>query len=191
MTRPATEHRHSGNLSPEFALLGLLIAGPDHGYNLYQRMVRDLGHVWHLSQSQSYAILKRLENRADISVRLVEQHKLPDRQMLRITAQGRRRFMEWLKKGSAENARGVRLEFLTRLYFSELYTPKDTRRIFTAQFSGLTRNIGRLVTLLHRVPPEQTYNRLSLELRLRQLKVIKTWMAEARNQFLIEKELPS
>jgi len=49
-----------------------------------------------LSQSQAYAILKRLETRGDISVKVVEQEKLPARQLLRITAQGRRRFDEWM-----------------------------------------------------------------------------------------------
>lgn len=53
----------SGNLSPEFALLGFLWAGSMHGYDLHRRMNEQLGHVWHLSQSQAYAILKRLETR--------------------------------------------------------------------------------------------------------------------------------
>ena len=68
---------HAGNLSPEYALLGFLVAGPSHGYNLHQHFLVELGHVWHLSQSQAYAILKRLENRGDISAHFVTQDKLP------------------------------------------------------------------------------------------------------------------
>src|SRR5688572_6523858 len=90
-----TDHR-TGNLSPEFALLGFLIEEPTHGYDLHQRFVAELGHVWHMSQSQAYAILKRLEQRGDIKAHVVEQEKLPARQMLRITSQGRRRFNEWM-----------------------------------------------------------------------------------------------
>src|SRR5690349_23848304 len=67
------ENKHAGNISPEFALLGFLIAGPSHGYDLHQRFVTELGQVWHLSQSQAYAILKRLEQRGDISARVVER----------------------------------------------------------------------------------------------------------------------
>jgi DNA-binding PadR family transcriptional regulator len=184
-------HPHSGNISPEYALLGFLIAGPNHGYNLHQRIAAELGHVWHLSQSQSYTILKRLENRGDISVRIVEQDKLPDRQMLRITSQGRRRFMTWLEKGSSSSARAIRLEFLTRLYFSDLYTPEDTRRIFAMQSSALAHNIERLENLLSHLPPGQTYNRLSLDLRLRQLRLIQEWMAEIRTQFHIPSDVTS
>src|SRR5919108_1514929 len=111
----ASQYHHAGNVSPEFALLGFLIAGPSHGYDLHQRFVVELGYVWHLSQSQAYAILKRLENRGDISAHMIEQEKLPARQMLRITETGRRRFFEWLELGIGKTARSIRLEFLTRL----------------------------------------------------------------------------
>ncbi len=189
MSTKTPKVHHSGNISPEFALLGFLIPGPDHGYDLHQKIVAELGHVWHLSQSQAYTILKRLENGGDISVRLVEQDKLPDRQMLRITPQGRRRFMNWLEKGSASNARAIRLEFLTRLYFSNLYTPENTSKIFAAQSAEIKNNIERLESMLARVPPEQTFNWLSLDLRLRQLKLIREWMAEIKTQFHIPLEV--
>ena len=180
---------HSGNISPEFALLGFLLAGTDHGYDLHQKFETELGNVWHLSQSQAYAILKRLENKGDISVRIVEQDKLPDRQILRITSQGRRRFMQWLENGSGSNARAIRLEFLTRLYFSNLYTPEYTPKIFAAQYVEIKNNIERLESLLAKLPPEQTYNRLSLDLRLRQLKIIREWMAEIKTKFHIPLEV--
>ena len=188
MTTYPPKYRHSGNISPEFALLGFLIAGPDHGYDLHQRIVTELGYVWHLSQSQAYSILKRLEIRGDILARVVEQDKLPDRQMLRISSQGRRRFMDWLEKGSASNARAIRLEFLTRLYFSNLYTPENTAQIFAAQSAEIKNNIGRLENMLAHIPLEQTYNRLSLDLRLRQMKLIQEWVAEIKTQFHILSE---
>ena len=129
----AQKEHHSGNLSPEFALLGFLIAGPSHGYDLHQRFVTELGQVWHLSQSQEYEILKRLENRGDISSQVIEQDKLPARQMLRITDMGRRRFFEWLELGIGRTARSIRLEFLTRLYFTQLHRPENTVQIYKAQ----------------------------------------------------------
>ena len=181
-------HQHSGTLSPEYALLGFLISEPSHGYDLHQRFTSELGNVWHLSQSQAYAILKRLENKGDISTRLVEQDKLPARQMLRITAAGRRHFMDWLENGYGSNARSIRLEFLTRLYFSNLYTPENTAQIYAAQSAEIENNIQRLEDLLAHLPPEQTYNRLSLDLRLRQMKLIQEWMAEIKIQFNISSE---
>jgi DNA-binding PadR family transcriptional regulator len=183
-SKPPKSH-HTGNISPEYALLGFLIAGPDHGYDLHQKIVTELGSIWHLSQSQAYAILKRLENQGDISAHRVEQNKLPDRQMLRLTSQGRRRFMDWLAKGRGTNARAVRLEFLTRLYFSNLYTPENTSKIYAAQLDEIKENIVRLEKMLAQCPPDQMVNRLSLDLRLRQMKLIRSWMAEIKTQFHI------
>ena len=48
--------------------------------------------------------------------------------------------------------------------------------------------IQRLEDLIVHLPPEQTYNRLSLDLRLRQMKLIQEWMAEIKIQFHISTE---
>jgi PadR family transcriptional regulator, regulatory protein AphA len=178
-------HHHSGTLSPEFVLLGFLVSGPRHGYDLHQQFVAELGNVWHLSQSQAYAILKRLENKGDISVRLVEQDRLPARQMLYITAAGRQRFMDWLENDHGDNARSIRLEFLTRLYFSNLYTPENTANIYATQCVEIENSIRRLEGMIASLPAEQAYNHLSLDLRLRQMKLIQEWMGEIKNRFHI------
>lgn len=183
----AKKDHHSGNVSPEFALLGFLIAGPSHGYDLHQRFVAELGQVWHLSQSQAYAILKRLENRGDISAQVIEQEKLPARQMLRITDMGRRRFFEWLELGIGGTARSIRLEFLTRLYFTQLHRPENIVQIYKAQTAEIESIIARLESLIEHLPPDQIFNRLSLDLRLQQMRLIQNWMAEIRTQFHISR----
>lgn len=181
------ENKHAGNISPEFALLGFLIAGPSHGYDLHQRFVVELGQVWHLSQSQAYAILKRLENRGDVLAQVIEQEKLPARQKLNITAQGRRRFFEWLELGIGTNARSIRLEFLTRLYFTQLHRPENTSQIHKAQATQVQSEISRLESLIEHLPPDQVFNRLSLDLRLQQMRLIQNWMAQIRTQFDISR----
>lgn len=175
------------NISPEFALLGFLITEPGHGYDLHQKFQAELGNVWRLSQSQAYAILKRLEARGDITSEQVEQDKLPPRQILHITEGGKRRFEEWLLR-SGHNARSIRLEFLTRLYFALRHYPDQTARIYTAQCDDIHASIERLEILLSRVPPKQIYNRLSLDLRLRQLHLIRDWMRDIQTQFDIPDE---
>lgn len=186
----AKKEQHSGNLSPEFALLGFLIEKPCHGYDLHQRLTTELGQVWHLSQSQAYAILKRLETRGNISARLVEQEKLPARQILHITASGRKRFFEWLETDISATARSIRLEFLSRLYFANLYRPEILPQIYQSQFKEIDSKIKQLETLIEHLPPEQIYNRLSLDLRLQQMKLIENWMSEIRTQFHISRVNP-
>ena len=181
----AKKEHHSGNLSPEFALLGFLIEKPSHGYNLHQRLQTDLGQVWHLSQSQAYAILKRLESRGDISTRLMEQQKLPARQMLHITAAGRRRFFQWLETGIGATSRSIRLEFLTRLFFAQRYRPEILKEIHDAQASEVKKKIRQLEALIDHLTPEQSFNRLSLDLRLQQMRLVQDWMTAIRTQFHI------
>ena len=166
--------------SPEYALLGFLYQQPNHGYNLHQQLVNELGHVWHVSQSQTYAILKRPEKQGAISSTILEQEKLPPRQLLQITTAGRRRFQDWLRTSSGSSVRTIRLEFITRLYFAQKLFPRRLRGMLTAQSAEIGVALTRLETTLAAVPPEQTFNRLGLELRIRQLRSIGDWLSECR-----------
>jgi len=181
------ENKHSGNISPEFALLGFLITKASHGYDLHQRFVTELGHVWHMSQSQAYAILKRLEQHGHVKAQVVVQDKLPARQMLSITPQGRRRFNEWMDNISG-NSRSIRLEFLSRLYFAQIYKPEKVTQIYEAQNAEIESSIERLETLLTNLPPEQQFNQLSLDLRHRQMKLIQEWMRDIKTKIIDPKE---
>jgi hypothetical protein len=115
----------------------------------------------------------------------MEQEKLPARQMLQITEAGRRRFFEWLELGIGRTARSIRLEFLTRLYFTQLHRPENTAQIYQAQSAEIQSTIARLESLLEHLPPEQVFNHLSLDLRLQQMRLIQNWMAEIGTQFHI------
>ena len=172
-------------LSPEYALLGLLAVGPSHGYDLHQKLIAELGNVWHVSQSQAYSILKRLGERGDIATKTERKSKLPRRQVHHITSAGRRRFHQWLDGAANSGARTVRLEFLTRLYFATELSPRKVGGIYEAQDREVTTAIRKLRLLLSQVPEGQTFNRMSLELRLRQMELVRLWLQEIRIKFAI------
>lgn len=174
---------HIGTLSPEMALLGLLYKDPGHGYDLHRKVNTDLGEVWHLSQSQAYAILKRLEAQGDISAKAIHQKKLPSRQLLHMTAQGRKKFLNWLDAPSGGSTRAIRMEFITRLYFLNIYFPKKLAKAFSQQRMEAKTHIQRLEKVLAELPHEQTYNRLSLGMRLKQLKSVLEWLDECEEIF--------
>jgi DNA-binding PadR family transcriptional regulator len=175
--------RHIGTLSPEMALLGLLYEAPGHGYDLHRKVVTDLGQVWHLSQSQAYSILKRLEAQGDISAEEIFQEKLPARQLLHMTPEGRKRFLEWLDTPSGGSTRAIRMEFVTRLYFLNLYFPEKLGHAFDQQRIEAETHIARLKQLCDELPAEQIYNRMSLEMRLKQLKLVLEWLDECQKYF--------
>jgi DNA-binding PadR family transcriptional regulator len=174
---------HIGTLSPEMALLGLLFRKAGHGYDLHRKIVADLGQVWHLSQSQAYSILKRLEARGDISTREIPQEKLPPRQELHITPQGRRTFLAWLDAPSGGSTRAIRMEFVTRLYFLNMYFPAKITQAFEQQRAEADTHIKRLEMTLKDLPEDQIFNRMSLGMRLKQLYLVQEWLEECQRNF--------
>lgn len=174
------QSHHSSSQSPEYALLGFLYRQPCHGYELHQQFVTELGHVWHISQSQTYNILKRLETQGYISTTTLEQEKHPPRQLLHLTAAGRQRFDDWLTTPTASNARAIRVEFITRLYFANALAPQKAPKLLDVQTTEIRANLTRLETILTSVPAAQTFNCLSLELRMRQLRSVLEWLVECR-----------
>lgn|SRR5690349_8635345 len=172
-----------GTMSPEMVLLGLLYGGEGHGYDLHRKVVSDLGQVWHLSQSQAYAILKRLETQGDISAKKIQQEKLPSRQLLRLTAQGRKKFLQWLDAPSGGSTRAIRMELITRLYFLNMYFPEKIVAAFDQQRTEANTHIQRLEKALTELPPEQIYNRMSLDMRLKQLHLVLEWLADCEKNF--------
>jgi DNA-binding PadR family transcriptional regulator len=174
---------HIGTLSPEMALLGLLFRKAGHGYDLHRKIAAELGQVWHLSQSQAYSILKRLETRGDISTREITQEKLPPRQELHITPQGRKNFLAWLDIPSGGSTRAIRMEFVTRLYFMNMYFPEKIPQAFQQQRAEAESHIKRLEKTLEGLPGDQIYNRMSLQMRLKQLYLVLDWLDECQSNF--------
>ncbi len=182
----AEQPRHIGTRSPEYALLGFLYEHPRHGYALHRQLVAELGHVWHVSQSQTYTILKRLEIQGWISSTTQEQDKLPARQNLQITENGRRRFEQWLETPSGSSVRAIRLEFITRLYFAWKFFPNKLQPILEAQSAEINSTLAWLEMNQSTIPPEQTFNHLSLELRIQQLQAVRDWVSRCRKIFNIK-----
>jgi DNA-binding PadR family transcriptional regulator len=171
---------HARNLSPEFALLGLLVQQPAHGYELHQRLVAELGQVWHVSQSQAYNILSRLEAQGFLCAELETQEKLPSRRRLYLTEAGKARFEAWLRLPSGCSVRAIRVEFTTRLYFAYLLYPHLFFPLLDTQVSGTRAGLAHLQAALAALPTSQTFNRLGLQLRIRQLSSVLDWLQECR-----------
>ena len=174
---------HHGSPSPEMALLGQLYGAPSHGYDLYRRVTADLGHVWSFSQSQAYAILKRLEKRGDITVEEILQKKLPSRQMLHITSLGSDRFLEWMEASSGGSTIAIQFEFVTRLYFLSIYRPEKLIQACELQRADIESQIAWLEKIRSELPGEPSYNRISLDLRLKQLNTVMEWLDECQKNF--------
>lgn len=173
----AFEAPYASALSPEFALLGLLAQQPAHGYELYHRLLADLGQVWHISLSQTYNILNRLEAKGWIAADVLPQEKLPPRRCFELTEAGRERFEAWLDAPTGSSVRAIRVEFITRLYFVRNLDPARTETLINAQLDDVRTSLARLEQVLAEIPADQVFNRLGVELRVSQLASICDWLA--------------
>ena len=176
----SSQTSYASALSPEYALLGFLAQHSAHGYELHQRLVTDLGQVWHVSLSQTYNILNRLEAQGFIAGTVQEQAKLPARRSFRLTVAGRRRFNTWLHSPAPCSVRTVRVEFTTRLYFAQALSPATVPDLIEAQTTEVRAGLTRLQNIQAEFPPNQMFNRLGLNLRIRQLASLLDWLAECR-----------
>lgn len=158
---------------PEYLILGLLKPGPDHGYRLYQTFERNLGTVWHLSQPQFYATLKRLAAKDWIADLAAEAS---GRQVYTLTETGEQRFNQWLSTDCVSSARVIRLEFISRLFFADFLGSPPPGQLIRSQRAVVLDEIAKHRQLLSTSQPAGKYNALSLDFRLSQLTALLGWL---------------
>ncbi|NJM42517.1 MAG: hypothetical protein HC853_18155 [Anaerolineae bacterium] len=170
-------------LTPEYALLGFLALRPAHGYDLYHQLSTELQHVWSVSMSQTYNILKRLERQGYIAGTVRALGNRPAQRRFRLTPSGVKRFQAWLDAPPRDSLRAVRTDFLTRLHFMAQLHPDRVVSLLDAQRQQAIIGIARIQASLDAVTAEQTANKLGLQLRVRQLNSLLQWLDDCDAQF--------
>jgi PadR family transcriptional regulator AphA len=174
----------ASELSPKYALLGFLYIHPMHGYDLHKHLETDLREVWHISQSQAYNILKNLEKDDWITATLQTQAKRPDRELLALTERGKVEFENWLYTPTPGSARAIRVEFITRLFFASNLSENLCSRLIQEQADTIRGDLEKLVKRLSVLPTDQIFNRMGLELRIRQLTSVMEWLENCHQYFV-------
>lgn len=129
----------------ENALLGFLFQAPGHGYDLSLHFAEggDLAAVGYLGKSQLYALLKSLETHRLAEPTLEEGDGGPARRVYRITEAGRARFLRWVAEPTV-SIRGLRVEFLLKLYFVSRLGLPGLDELLGAQENVLRRRLEKL-----------------------------------------------
>lgn len=170
---------HVRDVRPEFVMLGLLMHRSMHGYDLFTQFQAQLGRVWHISQSQMYAILKRLEAQGLIEGLVEERENSPARRYLAITPQGLAHFSTWLMSPTDCSSRVLRMEFISRLFFASMQGGQVPAIIVEDQVALIERQLANHVALLATLPEEDVFNRLGVDFRVHQLRAELSWLREA------------
>jgi DNA-binding PadR family transcriptional regulator len=113
-------HRDRGAAEPaRFALLGLLLGKPAHGYDLARRFAAGsaLGDVIYLGPSHLYALLARLERDGFVAGEVQDGGNLPQRRVYRLTETGREVIEHWIEE-PVSHPRDMRIDFPLKLYMA-------------------------------------------------------------------------
>jgi DNA-binding PadR family transcriptional regulator len=159
-------------------LLGLLRLKPSHGYALHLTLKAELGELWNISQSQTYNILKRLENQGLVEGDLQARQAAPDRYQLRLTESGRQHFQDWLRQPTNPSSQALRMEFLSRLYFARRLQPEAVNDMVDDQIARIEAGLDQLGRRLDDQDTSNPINHWALEIRLAQIRGFLRWLVE-------------
>jgi len=165
-------------LTIEWSLLGLLAEQPMHGYELHQRLTvtTGLSLVWHIKQSQLYAVLARLEERGYLTTTLETQEARPPRKIHALTPAGRSALEAWVRT-PVPRGRDFRLEFLAKVYFARQQSAATLHALVTAQETLFRDWLAELQSALATLDPA-SYEALVYRFRVGQLRAMLAWLEE-------------
>ncbi|MDQ2741838.1 MAG: PadR family transcriptional regulator [Chloroflexota bacterium] len=128
-----------------YVLLGLLLRGPRHGYDLARHFVSGsaIGEVIRLSASQLYALLLRLERDELIAGERQEVGSHPPRRVFRLTPEGRDAVLRWVTE-PVDHPRDMLIEFPLKLYLAGQVGPGHAAALVQRQRALFARYLERL-----------------------------------------------
>jgi len=127
----------------EILVLGHLVSGPAHGYEIKQRVRRSIGAAQGLNNNILYPALRRLDEMGAVRSELVQQGASPPRRVYRLTDHGLdvlRGIVEDFPQESALNDG----EFNTRLAYFELIDPSARLEILRTRAAAVENLLDHL-----------------------------------------------
>lgn len=167
--------------SSEYVLLGTLMSGPRHGYEIMRFTETALGVTWFVGTSQLYALLKRLEQQGLLTSTLEHQDARPSRRIFSITPPGKDAFMKWLYEPT-RHARDFRIEFLAKLFFISHLSVRGGKKLVDSQielFKMLRKKIKQ-----HHATETDGYNRLVYGFKLSTVNARLRWLSQKARPFM-------
>lgn len=161
------------SVSPQPALLGLLMTEPKHGYELHQEFSQGLGRVWQIGLSQLYAQLKQLEEAGLVMAHTEPQPSRPPRKVYHLTSEGREVFLDWVHKPTPY-LRHIRVEFLARLYFFQHLSLPGLDQLVAEQKEVCQAQMERFEELTGDTGDQ--FRQLVFDFRCGQLRAVIQWL---------------
>jgi PadR family transcriptional regulator AphA len=175
--------RRRSPLTIEYILLGLLYHHPEHGYELHKEIEKSQGlsHIWRIKPSKLYSLLVRLEKQGLLSSRAVPSEKAPARKEFRLTKEGERVFLDWVRT-PVESARHMRIVFHARLFFALQMGEEQAIKLIAVQREECREWVesmrAQLVTFAN---PDFTTQQVFIY-RINQIETMLNWLDDCEKQ---------
>jgi PadR family transcriptional regulator, regulatory protein AphA len=161
------------------AVLGLLAEGEISGYDLDKRIRHSVGFFWTPVKSHVYTTLARLVESGYASARDVEQAKLPDKRLYRITPAGTTALGRWLDDSPLEPAR-FKNSFLLKIFFGKHMDRAALVRHIEEGRADVQEELSQLEAIEQHADPERNlYGWLTLRYGLERDRATIRWADEA------------
>lgn len=172
----------------EHIALGLLMAQPKHGYELYRDFRQAFEGVWDAKRSKFYAALGDLCTAGYLDVSTEVQENRPPRKVYHLTPVGREVFMRWLY-APVDAPREVRVVLLAKLRFFDLLGLPDAERLLDAQIARCQARLEEETRRVaaHRERTGGLYGELVHEFRRSQLAAMIEWLHACKARFSQDK----
>lgn len=162
-----------------FALLGLLIEGPRHGYDLARSFAVGcaLAEIVRLSPSHLYALLGRLERDGLITGHREEVSAYPPRRVYELSDAGKEAISRWIDQ-PVEHPRDMRIEFPLKLYLARRLDPDRAAALVARQRTLFSSYVARLERepLPHGPEGDEEFIALMREGRIGRLRAALSWL---------------
>ncbi len=137
-----------------YAILALLAARPQSGYDIARQMRPPFGYLWQARHGQIYPELTRLVKSGLVDIDRVDKYAGPPRRVHAITAAGRTELAEWVLRPT--QIRPPNDEFLVKAYALRRVRPAAATKLLHDQIKLHDERLGAL---------EQMYSVLEARLK--------------------------
>jgi DNA-binding PadR family transcriptional regulator len=178
-----TMPRSQTPFSLEYILLGFLAQGPIHGYDLYKKIghFEGIALIWHVKQSQLYALLDKLEKEDLLTSKIVPGEAHLARKEFQITELGKKSFLNWLAS-PVQHGRDMRQEFLAKLYFAQKAGVAVSLELIDQQKTVCTGWLAGLQNNLIKTSAEEHFERMTFQYRIAQIQATLEWLEYCRGE---------
>ena len=121
-------------------LMGLLIKGDNHGYNLRKMIEKDLSNLINVDNTSIYYTLNKMEKEGLVTFKIVSDTKRPQKNLYALTDKGRKEFRELLLSNMSDNRRPL-LNIDISLYFIDMLDKQEAIEKLTERSRELRKLI--------------------------------------------------